>query len=290
MNLTNKAYVISGATSGIGRAAAEILASRGSTVIGVGRSLKRCQETESFLRSTYSGIPITYLRADLSLQSDVLSLANEIRHTLDGWEKPGLDGLINNAGTFTFRFSSTAEGFETQWAVNHLAPFLLTHKLMPCLEAAPQARIITVSSGSHYRGRINWADIQLRRNYQGLRAYQQTKLANVLFSTELNRRLGAKSSVHAFAADPGLVQTDIGLKGNPGLVGWFWKLRRASGISADESAQGIITLLEQDGIQNSTEVYWKHGIPKTPSPLAQDEEAARRLWVISEEMCGIAKQ
>jgi len=135
---------------------------------------------------------------------------------------------------------------------------------------------------------LDWSDIQLRRRYNGLRAYSQTKLANVLFTAELNRRLGATSSVRAFAADPGLVKTDIGLKGMPRLVQWIWQQRRAGGISPEAAAQGIVFLLGEPSIQNTHAVYWRHGKPRMPSRQAQDRPAAQRLWALSERMTGMA--
>ncbi len=135
---------------------------------------------------------------------------------------------------------------------------------------------------------LNWSDIQLRRRYNGLRAYNQTKLANVLFTAELNRRLGAASRVRAFAADPGLVKTDIGLKGTPGLVKWIWERRRADGIPPEEAARGIVFLLGESSIQNTHAVYWRHSKPRSPSREALSGSAAQRLWTLSEQMCGIA--
>ncbi len=199
--------------------------------------------------------------------------------------KSHLDGLVNNAGTFTYWLTLTPEGFETQWAVNHLAPFLLTHALLPLLQAAPAAKIVTVSSDSHYSAHLDWNDIQLRRHYNGLRAYEQTKLANVLFTLELNRRLGAGSSVRAFAADPGLVKTDIGFKGASGPVRWIWSLRRSGGVAPEKSAQGIVRLLDEDIPAGSTAVYWKDGKPKQPGRQALDARSAARLWALSEQMC-----
>jgi NAD(P)-dependent dehydrogenase (short-subunit alcohol dehydrogenase family) len=198
-----------------------------------------------------------------------------------------LDGLVNNAGTVPYWFTQTAEGFETQWAVNHLAGFLLTVELLPLLEAAPWARVVTVSSESHFNTRLNWGDIQLRRHYDCLLAYQQTKLANVLFTAELNRRLGPKSTVRAFAVDPGLVQTEIGYKGNPGIVGWVWSKRASAGISAEESGRDVAYLVAEPSIQGSGDVYWKARAPKKPSREALDEKSARRLWEMSARMCGI---
>lgn len=283
--LDGKTYVISGATSGIGLSMAEQLAEKGAAVIGIGRSVERCCETERRLRSAYPGAEIDYLVADLSLQSEVRKAAAAVRAVLSQRGKTALDGLVNNAGTFTYWLALTSEGFETQWAVNHLAAFLLTRELLPLLDAAPSARVVTVSSGSHYTAKMKWDDIQLRRGYNGLRAYEQTKLANVLFTSELNRRLGAKLNVRAYAADPGLVKTDIGLKGTPAVVRWIWGLRRSGGISAAESARGIVYLLTDPAVMDSSSLYWKHGTPKAPSRYSQDREAARRLWEISEAMC-----
>ncbi len=282
-----KTVVVTGATSGIGLATAKALVRRGASVIGVGRSLERCQSAENLLRSINSQANVTYLVADLSLQSQVRSLAARIGDRLAARGIAGLDGLVNNAGTFTYWLALTPEGFEVQWAVNHLAPFLITLELLPLLRAAPMGRIVTVSSDSHFGTRLNWEDIQLRRHYNGLRAYSQTKLANVLFTLQLNQFLGDQSSVRAFAADPGLVKTEIGYKGTPALVRKIWEVRRAGGVDPQEPAQGILFLLEEPSIQASAEVYWKSGAPKAASHQACDLEAARRLWEMSERMCGI---
>lgn len=138
-----------------------------------------------------------------------------------------------------------------QWAVNHLAPFLLTMELLPLLDAAPGGRIITVSSGSHYNTRLNWQDIQLRRRYNPLRAYNQTKLANVLFTLEFNRRYASCSRMRAFAADPGLVNTEIGLKSNSFLARWVWDIRRRGGVTPEFAAQGLVVLATEPNIQES---------------------------------------
>jgi NAD(P)-dependent dehydrogenase (short-subunit alcohol dehydrogenase family) len=282
MSLQGKVIVVTGATSGIGLAVAGQLASQGARVFGVGRSTERCQQAETRLRASTGNPQVTYLVADLSLQREVRRLAGEIRAQVDA-----LDGLVNNAGVVPFHQVITSEGFDLQWALNHLAPFLLTHELLPLLKAAPQSRVVTVSSGSHYGARLRWNDIQLLAHYGVLRAYKQTKLCNVLFTAELNRRLGPGSNVHAFAADPGLVKTDIGLKSNSILARWAWAFRRSGGITPDESARGIVFLLSEPSIRDAPQVYWKHGIPKPPNPYALDEEAARRLWELSARMCGI---
>ena len=285
--MKDKTVVVTGATSGIGYAVAGLLMSQGAFVIGVGRSAERCREAEARLSAAHPEGSTTYCVADLSLQSQVREAAAQIREILSSDGVPWLDGLVNNAGTFTYQFTLTPEGFETQWAVNHLAAFLLTHELLPQLQAARAARVVTVSSMSHFLGRMHWDDVQLQRGYNGLRAYRQSKLANVLFTLELDRRVGAGSRLRAFAADPGLVNTDIGAKGNPGFVGWIWKRRAASGMTPEESARGVAYLVSEPSIQDAPEIYWKHGRPKTPGRNALDGAAARRLWALSEQMCGV---
>ena len=283
-----KTFVVTGATSGIGLATAAKLAELGADVIGVGRSAERIQASQNEVRRRYPRARVTYLQADLSLQSEVRRLAAEIHEQVAPFGQGSLDGLVNNAGTFTYWMTLTAEGFETQWAVNHLAPFLLTHEVLDLLRAAPAARVVTVSSDSHYNTRLRWKDIQLRRNYNGLLAYQQTKLANVLFSRELNRRLGADSRLRALAADPGLVNTDIGLKDSSPLARWVWERRRRGGDPAEKPAEGIAFLLGMPLLAAARQaVYWKDGQPRRPSRYALDDQAARSLWAISEQMCAL---
>jgi NAD(P)-dependent dehydrogenase (short-subunit alcohol dehydrogenase family) len=289
IDLSTKTYVVTGATSGIGLAVAEELLSGGSAMIGVGRSPQRCRETEQRLQQKYPAAQVSYLVADLAEQREVKLLAEQIRDMLSSRGTNTLNGLVNNAGIFTYWFTQTSDGIEMQWAVNHLAPFLLTHELLPLLEQTPLSRVVTVSSGSHYGGRLNWEDPQLRHHYSGLQAYYNTKLCNILFTTELNHRLGEGSNVHAFAADPGLVKTDMGLKGTPLLAAWVWKLRRSGGTPPEVPAKGIVYLLTEPSIQQSKDVYWKDSRPKTSSPKAVDGSMASRLWVLSEKMCGMSE-
>ncbi|HTX79254.1 MAG TPA: SDR family NAD(P)-dependent oxidoreductase, partial [Longilinea sp.] len=135
LELTNKTYVVTGATSGIGLATAEALARAGAGVIGVGRSVERCREAEVHLRNLAHGAPIHYLTADLSVQSELRRLAEQITGQLAADGKSGLDGLVNDAGTFTYWLTLTPDGIEMQWAVNYLAAFLLTNQLLPILKA-----------------------------------------------------------------------------------------------------------------------------------------------------------
>lgn len=286
--MRGKVIVVTGATSGIGLATAEALVQRGASVIGVGRSVERCREAESRLHRLKPDTKLAYCVADLGLQKQVRTLADEIVERVTGWGADHLDGLINNAGTFSYWLTLTEEGFELQWSVNHLAPFLLTHLLMPLLRKAPSARVVTVSSASHYNTRLRWEDLQLRRRYNGLLAYKQTKLANVLFTVELNRRLGERSSIRAFAADPGLVNTEIGLKDRSPVSRWIWNIRRKGGKPPEVPAKTLVYLVSEPALDGTEEVYWRDCHPKTPSRYALDLQNAQRLWKISEQMCGIS--
>jgi retinol dehydrogenase 12 len=281
-----KTYLITGATSGIGLAIMGGLAEKGFDLIGIGRSQDSCKLQSERLKEAYPGVRLVYLVADLSIQQDIRAAVKEIKRILSDWGKDGLDGLINNAGTFTYWQKLTEEGFETQWAVNHLAPFLLTNLLLPVLKKKADARVITVSSGSHYNARLNWSDIQGSERYNPLKAYKNSKLANVLFTAELNRRLGPDSNIRALAADPGLVNTGIGEKSQSWIVKQIWTWRRKKGIPAAQSAAGIICLLDEN-LENRSALYWKHGKAQKPNPFALNKDHGWRLWEISAQMTGI---
>jgi len=287
IDISGKTVVVTGATAGIGLATALGLAKRGAFVIGAGRSESRCRQAEDAIRAECPETRVVFLIADLSSLKQVRGLAERIRQTVRQDGNGCLDVLINNAGSVSGWYVSTGEGFELQFAVNHLAPFLLTHELLPLLKAAPAGRVITVSSGSHYRTKINWDDILMRKRYNTLRAYKQSKLANVMFTYELNRRLGPGSSVKAYAVDPGLVNTDIGLKGTGGIARWVWEKRSKGGVTPEAGAASSVFLASEPMLPDTGEYYWKDCRPQQPSRYSQREDHARRLWELSERMCGI---
>jgi NAD(P)-dependent dehydrogenase (short-subunit alcohol dehydrogenase family) len=282
-----KIVVITGATSGIGLAAAKGVASEGHLVIGVARSKEKAQTAKQSITTIFPQAKLEYHIADLSSQSEVRGLAKSILSSLKNMEKEHIDVLINNAGAVTSWLTLTEDGYELQFAVNHLAPFLLTNLLLPWINRSPTGRILTVSSGSHYRTRIHWKDVMLRRRYNTLRAYKQSKLANVLFTYELNRKLGQDSTTKAYAIDPGLVNTKIGTKGTSGLVNWFWNKRRQKGVLPEIAAESIIHLACRKYVPESESWYWKGCLPIQPSRYAQREEEAQRLWELSNRLCGL---
>lgn len=286
-DLTGKTMVVTGATAGIGRATLAALGARGAYVIGVGRSAARCQATKDALLEEMPAARIDFALADLSSQRQVRELAATIRRHVETSGGGKIDALVNNAGTVASWYTATEDGYELQFAVNHLAPYLLTHELLPLLRQAPSARVVTVSSGSHRGARIHWQDVMFRRGYGILKAYKQSKLANVLFSAELNRRLGDAARVRAFAADPGLVTTEIGLKGTGGVEEWAWHRRMGKGVSPEQGTETVVFLATDPSVAESPAVYWKDCRPKPPSRYARRKEQAARLWSLSERLCGL---
>lgn len=287
-NEYSKVVIITGATSGIGLATAKQLAAREMYIIGVGRSKDRCSAAEEEVKKTYPKAKISYLTADLSSLGEVEKLGAQIRQQLQSIGIEHIDVLINNAGTVSNWYISTVDGFELQFAVNHLASFRLTYELLPLLSRSPEGTVIAISSGSHYRTKIHWKDVMLRKHYNCLWAYKQTKLANVLFITELNRRLvSAGNGIKAFAVDPGLVNTDIGIKGLGGIAKKIWEIRSKSGTSADQPAKTIVWLVAEPDARKTDKVYWKDKHPLAPSRYSQQPDVAKRFWELSERMSAI---
>ncbi|MBN1400142.1 MAG: SDR family NAD(P)-dependent oxidoreductase [Anaerolineae bacterium] len=283
----DRTLVVTGATSGIGLATAGLLAARGAHVIGVGRSWARCQQAQATILAQAPGARLTYRVADLASQRQVRALADELGQLLQAQADGALDALIHSAGTVSSWYMATEDGYELQFAVNHLAPFALTHALLPFLRRAPFGRVVSVSSGSHRGACIHWADVMYRRGYGCLRAYKQAKVANVLFCAELNRRLEPGATVRAYVADPGLVNTAIGLKGTSGLEHWVWERRRRGGTTPAQGAATSVFLASDPWVPESRALYWRDCRPTRPSRYALRHDEAARLWALSERLCGL---
>lgn len=303
--LLGKRCVVTGATSGIGLAVARALARLGAEVVLVGRNAGRLESAAALVateaRAAGGAAPYMEL-ADLSLMAEIRSLVDRLK-----CEDVRFDALVNCAGVYTSKRELTVEGLELQFAVNHLAAFYLTTSLFPVM--ATDCRVATVSSGSHYYGWIRWRDPSLKGFYLGLWAYEQSKLANVLFSYELARKCGRKELVSGqeravgsegsdsvfyekdlvaaptvFAVDPGLVNTDMGGKHSGGLSKLFWNVRRKGGTSPEVPAQGIATLIASRELGGRTGLYWRDATPLRSSRLSYSRRAASRLWELSEQM------
>lgn len=282
-----KIIAITGATSGLGLAAATLLASEGHKIFAIGRNESRISQAQKAIAEHVPQADITFLNADLSSLKNVRALAQALLDRLALNGSPHLDALINNAGTISSWFMLTEDGYELQFMVNHLAPFLLSQLLLPVLMESPAARIITVSSGSHRHTRMHWKDIMFREHYGCLKAYKQSKLANVLFTYEINRRLLPRTSVQAFALDPGLVDTAIGTKGTSPFVQLFWNLRRKGGKTPVDSAKTLVHLIHESFPVVPKSYYWKGDRLIQPSRYARQETHSRKLWKLSERLCGL---
>jgi NAD(P)-dependent dehydrogenase (short-subunit alcohol dehydrogenase family) len=270
--------VVTGATAGIGWAAARALAERGFQVAMVARSTERCQAAAERIREACPGAQLLCLTADLSCQRQVRALADSLRAALGR-----VDALVLCAGTVSSHHLTTEDGVELQFAVNHLAGFLLTHELLELLRRG-EGRVITVSSGSHKHTRLTFPDVQHRHHYTLLGAYKRTKLCNVLFAAQANRLL---PGIRAFAADPGLVRTDIGLKGTFGLERLVWRIRMASGVDASRPGGAVAWLAAEEEPLRQSALYWYDKKPAKPSPYALREDVAAQLWQASERLCAI---
>ncbi|MFR9799995.1 SDR family NAD(P)-dependent oxidoreductase [Streptomyces sp. MS06] len=280
-DLRDRVVLVTGATSGIGRATATALAARNATVVLVGRSPARAEATRREIVAGTGNTAIDVVVADLSEQGSVRRLAARVteRHR-------SLHVLINNAGITNPRRLQTADGMEETLAVNHLAPFLLTDLLLPALHAAGAARVITLTSAAFRMGRIDLDDLHSTRRYGQHRAYNQSKLANILFTRELARRLQSTpapdgpplGSVSATAVEPGFVRTGMTPPFPFNLAGF---LR----TTPQKAARAVVRLAAADDLADHNGVLFAHtGRPIRPTGRAADPELARRLWDASTEL------
>jgi NAD(P)-dependent dehydrogenase (short-subunit alcohol dehydrogenase family) len=275
-----KICLITGATSGIGRAVAHGMAKIGFTTVVVGRNRDKCDRVCRLIRKQAGNPDVFYLLADLSAQKDIRDLADRFQQQFDR-----LDVLINNAGAKILQRLTTVDGYEMTFALNHLAYFLLTRLLIECLQAAGHARIINVSSGAHGGGAIDFDDLQNEKAYIGKDAYNQSKLANLLFTYELARRLdGTGITVNALA--PGGVITNFCR--NNGWISWAKHVTAhilaRNLIGPRKAAETILHLAASADVAGITGKYFFKKQPTYSSPASYDETDARRLWEISEKM------
>jgi retinol dehydrogenase-14 len=277
--MTGKTVLVTGGTGGIGLATAAGLAGLGARVGIVGRDTARCEAGAKRLRS--SGGQVDAFVADMSAQDEVRRLADEVLAAY-----PRLDVLVNNVGGYWATRHTTADGLERTFAVNHLAPFLLTNLLLDRLRTSAPARVVTVSSGAQAMGRIDFEDLQGERDYSGQRAYNQSKLANVMFTYELARRLTG-SGVTANALHPGVVRTDFGREDSKGWMRLMLPVIRPFMKSPEHGAATSIYLASSAEVAGVTGQYFANSKPKTSSKASQDTAAAARLWDVSAQLVGL---
>jgi NAD(P)-dependent dehydrogenase (short-subunit alcohol dehydrogenase family) len=278
--MEGKVCVVTGATSGIGAVTAQALARQGATVVVVGRHAERSAATVRQITQATGNTNVTFLLADLSAQAQVRQLAAEFQRRFTR-----LDVLVNNAGALFTKRLLSADGLEMTLALNHLGYFLLTHLLLDTLKASALARIVNVSSNAHMGGQIDFADLQGERRYGGWRAYCQSKLANLLFTAELARRLDG-TGVTANAVHPGFVATGFG-RNNRGLFARFIRLAQVAALSPEQGAATLIYLASSPEVAGVTGKYFVKKRQVKAAKAAYDHAAAQRLWQISEQLTGL---
>jgi NAD(P)-dependent dehydrogenase (short-subunit alcohol dehydrogenase family) len=272
-----KTIIVTGASSGIGLAVCQELIEAGYRVIGIGRNRERCAAAKQAL-----GVACCFFTADLMHQAEVKRVAGELSAYLDSNCEGKLYALINNAGCVRSWYATTEDGYEEQFALNHLAGFLLTHYLLKHLQAA-QGRVLMTSSRSHNNLKMRWDDLMFKKGYHPLLAYKQSKLCNMLFAYAFNARF-ADTGVRAFGVDPGLVKTDIGLKDTGGLVSFVWSQRMKGGVDPCIPAKTYAWICDQE--KTPTGLYYYRCTEKRYSKEICRENADR-LFAISEKLCGI---
>jgi NAD(P)-dependent dehydrogenase (short-subunit alcohol dehydrogenase family) len=279
--MDERIVLITGATSGIGRVTAEALAQQGMRVVLGARSVARAEDTIATIRARNSSATVEYLLADLSSQAEVRRLAAEFRARHDR-----LHVLVNNAGAVFFTRQETVDGLEMTLALNHLAPFLLTSLLLDTLRASAPARVVTVASMAHNGVTIPFDDLQQHRgHYHPFRAYSQSKLANILFTYELARRLEG-TGVTANALHPGFVSSNFGKTQSTAWRTVFTGLRPFM-ISPQKGAQTSIYLATAPEIEQTNGQYFARSRPARSSPASYDEGSQQRLWAASEQLVGL---
>jgi retinol dehydrogenase 14 len=280
-SMTGKTVLITGGTGGIGRAAAIGLASMGARVAITGRDPSRAVAAAHEIVRLSGNPSVDVFVADLSSQGDVRRLAGEVLAAY-----PRLDVLLNNVGGFWAHRHVTADGLEHTFALNHLAPFLLTNLLLERLVASAPARIVTVSSAAHSMGKLDFDDLMAERNYSGQRAYNQSKLGNVMFTYELARRL-AGTGVTATALHPGVTSTGFGAEDAVRVMAPLVALLRPFMKSPERGADTAVYLASAAGADGVTGLYFADSKARKSHESTYDASAAARLWQVSADLVGL---
>jgi NAD(P)-dependent dehydrogenase (short-subunit alcohol dehydrogenase family) len=277
--------LITGATSGIGRATAFELARRGSAVVVVGRNNEKCARTvEEIIRNTGNS-SVDYLAADLSSQRDIHTLAQQFRSKYSR-----LNVLVNNAGTIAWNRQMSPDGIELTFALNHLGYFLLTNLLLDILRSSAPSRIINVSSIAHMSADIDVDDVQNPKSYRARQAYGRSKLANLMFTYELARRLEG-TGVTVNALHPGLVATNLAANGRMPL-GWisrpvFRSALAVVGRNPTEGSKTVVYLATAEDVAGVTGRYFVDGVDVPSSAASYRTDTAGRLWELSSRLTGL---
>jgi NAD(P)-dependent dehydrogenase (short-subunit alcohol dehydrogenase family) len=278
--MDGKVCLITGATNGIGLEAAKALARQGATVVLVGRDPGRIESSLAQVRQVASDTKVEAIQADFTSLQEVRALAEGFRA-----RHSRLDVLLNNAGLVMHERQVTKDGFEATLGINHLAPFLLTHLLLDVLKASGPARVVNVSSEAHRYARLDLSDLQSERSFNMMRVYGNSKLANILFTQALARRLQG-TQVTTNSLHPGVVRTGFGYN----TQGWMRFAVQAFNLfflSAEKGARTSVYLASSPEVAGVTGQYFIKCRRRVPSRDARDEQLAERLWQVSAELTGV---
>ena len=280
-DMSGKMVMVTGATNGIGEVTARELARMGAYTIVVGRDREKGERVAGEIQRATGSEHVDLMLADLSSMEAVRQLAADFKAKHDR-----LDVLVNNAGAIFLDRRTTVDGYEMTFALNHLGPFLLTNLLLETLKASAPARIVNVSSDAHYREAMDFDDVMHENGYRGMTAYSQSKLANVLFTYELARRLEG-TGVTVNAVHPGIVRTGFG--DNHGVIvrALMSVIKRFAGRSPEKGAETMIYLASSPDVEGVTGKYFMDNAAKRSSDVSYDETSWERLWTISEELTGL---
>lgn len=277
-DMRGRVCIVTGATSGIGRATALELARRGASLGLVARKRERAEDTAAAIREAAANPDVEVFLADLAVQEQIRSVASELLGRY-----PRIHVLVNNAGVMCTSFGETPDGIETTFAVNHLAYFLLTQLLLDRLRESAPARVVSVASDAHRFGRLDLDDPETRhRRYRGMRVYGASKLANIAWNAELARRL-AGSGVTANCCHPGGVNTGLGDQNGP-VLKWLGKLAKVFMRTPEKGAETSVWLASAPELEGVSGGYYADCRPRVPIDQARDPEVGRRLWELSERL------
>jgi retinol dehydrogenase 14 len=275
--MNGKTVLVTGATNGIGEVAALELARMGASVCIVARNRAKGEAVLEEIEKATGNANLELFVADLSSMNDVRRVAEEFKA-----KHPRLDVLINNAGGWFDKPQTTADGLEYTFAFNHLAYFLLTNLLLDALKQSAPSRIVNVSSEAQSNGKINFDDLQSERKYSSFSAYSQSKLANVMFTYALARRLEG-SGVSVNALHPGFVNTGFG-DNSSGFVRLVFPLIKRFAITPEQGADTMIYLASSPDVEGVTGRYFDKRKPKASSAISNDRDAQEKLWDASAKL------
>ncbi|MBE5958380.1 MAG: SDR family oxidoreductase [Lachnospiraceae bacterium] len=281
-NFLNKVVIVTGANSGMGMATTKAMLSKGATVIMLCRSEKRGGEAyEKLLKEGYREEKIKLILCDLGDYSSIRSFVKQVKDNYDR-----IDVLVNNAGFISLDRQETKEGLERQFGINHIGHFLLTTELIDLMREG--SRIVNVASGAHKTGNIHFEDINLKKNFNVIKAYSQSKLANVLFTRELARRLSDRG-ITVNCCHPGAVATNIGIDRNTGFGKTITGLLKPFFLTPEEGARTAVFLATDESVKDITgEYFYKCKIAKS-SKKSKDMELAKKLYELSEKLVMVWK-